>query len=64
MSVGLELGLPGVLFHGDRLGEVSGLVDRAVFEVGDMVGEELEGHGAGHDGSVERAGGNGDVSRA
>jgi len=61
MSVGLELGLSGVLFHGDRLGEVSGLVDGAVFEACDMVGEELEGHGAGHDGSVERAGRNGDV---
>ena len=61
MSVELELGIPGVLFHGDRLGEISGLVDGAAFEAGDVVGEELEGHGAGDDGSVERAGGNGDV---
>lgn len=37
------------------------MVDGAVFEAGDVVGEELEGHGAGHDGSVERTGRNGDV---
>ena len=61
MSVELELGIAWVLFHGDRLGKVAGLVDGAVFEAGDVVGEELEGHGAADGGSVERAGGNGDV---
>lgn len=61
MNVEQELGIAGVLFHGDRLGKVAGLVDGAVFEACDVVGEELEGHGAGDDGSVERAGRNGDV---
>jgi len=37
------------------------LVHGAAFEAGDVAREELEGHGAGDDGSVERASGNGDV---
>ncbi len=30
MNVEQELGIAGVLFHGDRLGKVAGLVDGAV----------------------------------
>lgn len=49
------------LLNGDRFGEVSGLVDGAAFEAGDVVGEELQGHRAGDDGGVEGTGRDGDV---
>ena len=37
-------GAKNPLFHGDRLGEVAGLVYVAAASHGDVIGEQLQGH--------------------